>query len=137
MCLQCLTKAKTIHKNVLPGFSLMQSTVKTDEWPLGWYALVEMNDPSFVFPGPVLPDTTDGLSDEALNAMDGFPAGYDEFCASADVLGEKLVSDPVSGYRLVRACMEAGYQMTDGHIHYWLLHHIATKVGVASESSAS
>jgi hypothetical protein len=137
MCLQCITKSKVIQKDVLPGFTLRQSTVDHEEWPLGWYGLVEMNDPTFVFPGPLLPDTTEGHSDEELNDLPDFPAGYNEFCAAADVLAEKLVGDPMSGYRLVDACMQVGYKMDDGHVHYWLMNFLAKKVGVSTESSAS
>ena len=137
MCLQCDTKAVIVQQDILPGFSLYQAQVDAADWPKGWYGLVECNDPTFVFAGPLLSDPTFGMSDEALNALKDFPAGYDEFCAAADAVGEKLVGCPMAGYSLVRACMEVGYRRTDGHVHYWLLHHLATKVGVPTEPSAS
>lgn len=138
MCLQCDTNAVVIMQDVLPGFSLYQAQTDAPEWPKGWFGLVECGDPTVVFPGPLLADPTFGMSDEQLDAMPDFPAGYNAFTQGADAIGEKLVLPALAGYHLTKACIEQGYSNLDhGHLHYWLLHYLANKVGAQSESSAS
>ena len=138
MCLQCTTQAVAVLEDVLPGFSLYQAQIDAPEWPAGWYGLVECNDPTIVFPGPLLADPTFGMSDEQLDALKDFPEGYDAFTQAADVLGEKLVLPALAGYHITKACMALGYSNAEhGHLHYWLLQHLATKVGTQTQRSAS
>lgn len=138
MCEQCITQAITVQEDVIPGFTLMQSKLGSAEWPEGWYGLVEMNDPTIVFPGPLLKDPTAGMSDEQLDALPDFPEGYNEFTQAADKLAEKLVLPAMDGFRLVTACKSLGYSDVEhGFLHYWLLQHLANKVSVKSEISTS
>jgi hypothetical protein len=138
MCLQCITEATIVKDDILPGFSLKQSQRDHPEWPKGAFGLVEQNDPTIVFAGPLLKDPTRGMSDDELNALPGMPEGTVEFDAAADLLGEQLVLDAVTGHRLVEACIARGYRPTeDGFLHYWLLQYMATQVEVNSEISAS
>ncbi|WP_157644021.1 hypothetical protein [Burkholderia ubonensis] len=133
-----MTNAIIIKKNVLPGFDLMQSQQDAQGWPKGAYGLVEINDPTVVFPGPLLKDPTAGMSDDELNALPEMPAGSDEFDQAAEALGEKLILEAVTGHRLVQACIERGYKPTeDGFLHFWLLQYLATQVDIQSEPSAS
>lgn len=129
MCLQCSADAVKIKGDILPGFSLYQAQTDTKEWPKGWYGLVEGNDPTVVFKGPLLTDSTAGMSDEVLDAMAEFPAGYEEYTEAADQLGERLVLDAYDGYRLVSACIQVGFRPNDhGFIHYWLMDFMAQRV---------
>lgn len=138
MCLQCITKAVIVQQDILPGFSLYQAQVDSPEWPKGWYGLVECNDPTVVFPGPLLADPTFGMPDDQLNALPAFPDGYDEFIETADTLGEKLVLPAMAGYRIIQASMQLGYSDVDhGFLQFWLMHHLAIKVGPQPEISAS
>ncbi|KVP75431.1 hypothetical protein WJ96_06895 [Burkholderia ubonensis] len=86
-----MTNAIIIKKNVLPGFDLMQSQQDAHGWPKGAYGLVEINDPTVIFPGPLLKDPTAGMSDDELNALPELPAGSAEFDQAAEALGEKLI----------------------------------------------
>jgi hypothetical protein len=138
MCLQCTTQAVTVHPDIIPGFTLMQSKVDSKEWPAGWYGLVESNDPSIVFPGPLLKDPTFGMTDDQLNALPVFPPGYQEFTDAADVLGEHLVLPARDGYCLFAACKSVGYSDAEhGFVHYWLLQHMATAVESNPQPSES
>ncbi|WP_157657656.1 hypothetical protein [Burkholderia ubonensis] len=129
MCLQCLTDAITIKENVLPGFTLMLSQKDAEGWPKGAYGLVELNDPTVVFAGPLLKDPTAGMSDNELNALRAEPEDNDEFFRAADELGTHLILDAVIGHRLVQACVACGFSTQDsGHLRYWLMHHLATQV---------
>lgn len=136
MCLQCTTNAIAVVPDVLPGFSLYQAQVGAPAWPEGWYGLVECNDPTLVFPGPLLIDPTASMTDAQLNALPEFPPGYQKFTEAADALGEHLMLPPTDGYRLTAACMAQGYDnKRDGHLHYWLLQYLAGKVGPETETS--
>jgi hypothetical protein len=138
MCLQCTTEAVKILEDVLPGFHLYQAKVDAPEWPAGWYGLVECNDPTIVFPGPLLTDPTFGLSDEQLSAMKDFPDGYDAFTQAADALGEKLVLPALAGYHIIKASMQLGYSDAEhGYLQFWLMHHLASKVAANTPPSAS
>ncbi len=127
MCLQCSTAAETLAKNVLPGFSLMRATQSTEGWQAGQYGLVEMNDPLVVFDGPLLRDPSEGLSDEAINALseDAF-AEVERFLEAGGALNQQLKVDPVAGYRLTAACMQHGYDPVEGgFLGFWLMNHLA------------
>lgn len=133
MCLQCAAKAVVVKANILPGFSLMQSTFDTPQWPLGHYGLVESNDPTFVFAGPLLTDPTFAFSDTDLESSgyyDGyFDAKIEAFNEASEVLAEALKSSPLDGYRLVFACVQQGYALDDGPaLHFWLMQHLGESV---------
>ncbi|MBC8737358.1 hypothetical protein F6X40_11140 [Paraburkholderia sp. UCT31] len=108
------------------------------EWKAGQYGLVEMNDPTIVFDGPLAADPGRGMSDDELNALfdqpgeDGqcFRSLDDAYTEAAERLQPALELDAVTGYRLVKACVEVGYRPgEDGFLHYWLMHRMATIVG--------
>lgn len=129
MCLQCLTNAILVVKDILPGFNLMQSQQDAEGWPKGAYGLVETNDPTVVFRGPLLKNPMEGLSDDALDNLARMPDGYEEFITAAEELGQNLILDAVTGYWLVRGCMAKGYSREEhGFLHYWLLHYLAKQV---------
>ncbi len=131
MCLQCLTEATVVKEAVLPGFTLMQAQADNPLWPKGWYALVESNDPTIVFEGPLLLDPTAGLTEDDLDWQPALPDGYEEYDAGAQKMEPMLKCDPVTGFRLVQACMQEGFETTaHGSLAYWLLNHLAVQSGV-------
>jgi len=127
MCMQCLAESTLIKKDALPGYNLARATVDADGWPAGYYALIESNDPVFVFAGPLIADPTAGMSDEAIDALEDMPAGYDAFMKAAAEMGTHLKLDALVAYRLVHTCIdELGYAPeTDGAFHFWLLNYLA------------
>ncbi|MBK3780432.1 hypothetical protein G3A43_09355 [Paraburkholderia aspalathi] len=132
MCEQCLTQATMVVKDVIPGFSLMRATQDGDSWKSGWYGLVEINDPTVVFEGPLLRDLSEGMTDEQINALsDDENINLEAFILAGEKFGEALQLDPCSGYRLVVACMAAGFKpQEDGALEFWLLKHLAKKAGI-------
>jgi hypothetical protein len=122
-----LAQSTLIKENALPGYNLVRATVDADGWPAGYYALIEVNDPVFVFAGPIIADPTAGMSDEAINALDEMPAGYDAFMKAGEEMSTHLKLDARVGYRLVKTCVdELGYSPeTDGVFHFWLLQYLA------------
>ncbi len=135
MCMQCTTAAEMLAKDVLPGFSLMRAARSTEGWKAGQYGLVEMNDPSVVFDGPLLRDPSEGLSDDDINALpeDAF-ARVERFLEAGGALNKGLKTDPVTGYRLTAACMQHGYDPVEGgFLGFWLMNHLAKALERASE----
>lgn len=127
MCLQCLSHAKLVKQNVLPGFSLMQATADTPEWPAGHFGLVQVNDPMVVFPGPLLVDPAKGMDEDELDAMPEWPEGCDEFMDAAQGLEQQLKVNALDGYALVTACTQVGYKPgSDGLLGFWLLDYLAS-----------
>ncbi|MBU9199964.1 hypothetical protein KTD31_00925 [Burkholderia multivorans] len=133
MCEQCIAEAVMVVENVIPGFHLMQAARGSRHWKKGWYGLVESNDPTLVFEGPLLPDPTHGWSDDAINAMSPeVQARLGRYDASVELLEDALVVDARTGYRIVTACIEAGYNpKEDGFLHYWLMNYMATRASAA------
>ncbi|MEX3984092.1 hypothetical protein AB4Y45_34625 [Paraburkholderia sp. EG287A] len=119
-----------VVENVVPGFNLMLAAGGSEHWPKGWYGLVEQNDPSLVFEGPLLQDPTWGWTDDAINAMSPeTDVEQERFFAIVEKFEDALKLDAMTGYRLVSACMQAGFlPREDGALQYWLMHRMATKV---------
>ena len=134
MCLQCTAQSVKIVEDVIPGYSLCLATVDTDEWKAGQYGLVESNDPTVIFDGPLERDTTAGMTDDEINALpDEQNSMLDAFLTAGERFEEQLEMDPNSGYRLVCACIEAGYRpKEDGRVAHWLMHHMATKAAAVA-----
>lgn len=112
MCLQCPAEAQTLVADILPGYSLMVARKDTPKWPQGYYGLVRQNDPDFVWPGPLLADPLEDLSDEEIDALpedDPRFQASDRFHKYTDQIESAFISDPLTGYAFVSACMAAGY----------------------------
>lgn len=130
MCEQCLTAAEPISRTALPGITVMQARKGIDTWPEGWYGFVDCNDPFLVFEGPLVANALAEIADEDWDALTAEQeAAYENFHQAALRLGKSLETLPaMTGYFVVKACMDAGYQPEKhGHaIEYWLMHHLAT-----------
>lgn len=135
MCLQCIANAKVIKQDVLPGFSLMQATAEAEGWKKDSFGLVECNDPTFVFDGPLVLDPTAGMTEDDLDWQPEMPDGYEEYEAGAQRLEAALKCDPVTGHRLVQACMQVGYHPKEhGILGYWLLNYLAVSAGIKAST---
>lgn len=93
----------------------------------GEYGLIWINDASYVWAEKPEPDPTwesehdaDGNLIDAEDVKDYDGAAYEEWAKKVLKFEECLVSDPWEGYKLVRACKEAGYLEADGRLSYWL-----------------
>lgn len=121
MCEQC-SAATITYGEIVPGFWLVRATQQGNTMVLGDWGLVESNDPHFVWQGDIVPDPTEGLSDEDLETMtpeqeQAEKLFYDNFEAI------RFMDLPVSaGWRLVQAGIQAGYQPEKiaGDFPYWL-----------------
>ena len=132
MCEQCVTDASMVVPDIIPGFSLMRANKDGQHWKNGWYGLVESNDPSIVFEGPLLRDETAGMADDEINALLGDEnIVLDAFLTAGEKFGEALELDAYTGYRLVAACIKEGFNpKEDGAVQFWLMHHMAIKAGM-------
>lgn len=119
MCLQCLTKARSVKKNVIPGYTLMRSTVDHKDWHAGDYGLVVCNDPDFVFKGKPTPDPSRGKNlDKDKKAFER----WKKWSSQVEAVMENFLCPPERGYRLYKACLKTGYRPhRDGYnMLYWL-----------------
>ena len=136
MCLQCETKARTIVKEVLPGYSLMKSMVDHPDWPIGHYGLVRSDDPDFVWEGKPLIDPLFRMTRAQIKKVLGkdrdrfgkILTDYKGFCALASSMEKKFAVDPYIGYLLVKGCFKVGFRESDGRFMFWLCHHMATRM---------
>lgn len=129
MCLQCETDAVSLKDDILPGFYFVQARKHHEDWPAGWYGLVECNDPAFIWEKKPLPEPkkeTDGGVDEWMKWFDNVVSPtYDSFLESG--------SDILAYFRLVKACKKVGYdEEKDGfNIMCWLVNHLSKYAEVA------
>ena len=105
MCEQCLTWPVSFGQP-LEGFTLMRARRQGNDWRKGYWGLVECNDPTFMWKSTPIPLSEDDM-----------PYGYPDEFATA------LICDPNSGYRLVAACMEKGYNQTTS-LYSWLFDYL-------------
>lgn len=111
MCLQCCAEAVFVG-DLMPGWALMRSTKDHEDWPIGQFGLIQINNPAFVFPGPLVRNPPDGAPPPEVARF------YDAIHALEDV----LVTDPVTGWELVEAARGVGYDRSrDGRFAVWLM----------------
>jgi len=131
MCLQCSAKAKTIIKDIIPGYDLMKSTKDCDEWPKGYYGLICNNDPDFIWKDkPILDPTFDITELEKFEDDNIIWKKCDEFFEVVESIEPHFECDPLSGYNLIKACKKAGWdeEKHGFRILCWLTHHMATEM---------
>lgn len=133
MCLQCVTEAEVLVKNILPGYSLMIAKVGHKEWPKGSYGLVRCDDPDYVWKGRPIIDSFEGMSDKEINALsdDSLEVRQNnKFFKLVEKLEPQFKNSPELGYDLYRACKKAGYsEIKHGRrLLSWLVNHMALKM---------
>ena len=109
-----MTKAKTIRRNILPGgYILMKSMVDHPEWPVGYYGLVQCNDPDFVWKEKPLRDPTIGKNldkdEKAYKASNKYIreiASMEKSFLNTNPRGRDLRTY----YLFYKACLRAGYR---------------------------
>lgn len=131
MCEQCSAKTKT-YGEVLPHWWLVQATQDGNMMKAGDFGLVVCNDPDYIWPADMPPrkDPSFGMSDEEFDNMpDEVGQEWDDFMEYIEKLGKRLDSDPLTGYSLVTAAKEAGWDRNkNGFLEGWLSHRMAVVV---------
>lgn len=130
MCLQCCTNAVD-YGEVLPGWGLYRAQKDDQEidpvWPKDHWGLIQCNDPDFVWEVTPELDPSFGKTDDQINAET--PEEWEASEAWLKKVAEfsnDLISDPKTGYQLVAAAVEAGYDLeTDGRFEAWFFHRMA------------
>ena len=133
MCLQCSTQATLMVEKILPGWQLYQAMVTAERWPAGWYGLVQSNDPALVFPAEGLcSDPCANMTDVEIDALSlDSPEwrGYQAHSAYVRTHFTLFKMTPKTAWRLVQACIQAGYKPEeDGDVEWWLIDYIARKL---------
>lgn len=141
MCMCCSAKARTIKKDVLPGYNLLVATEDVEGsqsdrivkhrdgiglvWPKGWYALQTYNDPDLIWEPKVWPDPLKGLN---ANTHPKEYKLWEKWAEDVEKMEQALVLPAETGYELVKACYKAGYRKRNGRLAYWLFDHIARQL---------
>lgn len=133
MCLQCLTKAKIIVQDVLPGYGLVKAMVGHDDWPKGFYGLVRCNDPDFIWEGRPLIDPLFNMPGKQINSLQKnsrLLRQNRDFFDLVEKMEPQFEVSPESGYFLYKACKKDGYnEKKHGYrLLCWLVHHMALKM---------
>lgn len=127
MCLQC-SVASVSFGEILPGWYLQRATrddeLGDDTWPKDWWALVEVNDPTFVF------ETTPELDPTHSVAYSDFTEEQNKslelWCRKARKFQNELIGPPKDGHRLIEAAKQAGWdRKKDPNFAEWLFHRMA------------
>ena len=102
----------------------MQAKKDHPDWPVGWFGVVEINDPTFVFQGPPVCDPYFGRDDDDEEVEDeAFLLCLDE------VIEAGCKASVFEAYRLVEACVRVGFDPEEGGFEAWLVH----KMGLVFE----
>lgn len=138
MCDSCLAEALH-YGEVLPDWYLERATKDGVYFKAGWWGLVWMNEPSFVF--TVTPEVTpreceneDDPDYEALN--DALSDWLDKFESSVVCLREQMHDSLpfLDYYRLVQAGINKGYDPENhGSFQLWLVNHVAQYIAANPE----
>jgi len=125
MCLCCATKAKTIKKNILPGYNLLKGVIDHPDWPKDFYALQQRDDPDFIWEFKVTPEPKGNFNRNKAAYL-----RWAKWAKETEVMEKSFQSDPRTGYDLYKASLKAGYRpKRDGfRFVYWLRNHLAQKL---------
>lgn len=95
MCEQCMINPHYFGQPI-PGYTLIRARRASRETQLGQYGLVQCNDPTFTFSFNfhLMPETRE----------------WDEQVAG---LWKQFDCHPVTGFELITACIQAGYNVPD------------------------
>jgi hypothetical protein len=124
-----------LYENILPGYFLVKGTVEVkDEWPKGWYGLVQCNDPDFIWEEKMTPDPLYGMTDEKFN--DCSEKTWEKSKKWMKILGSieedfrEYQADPMTSYQFVSACIKAGYKpKRDGfNVMSWFVNYVGQKM---------
>jgi len=143
MCMCCSAKARTIKKDILPGYDLVIATVDvvaysselsvmTREgvglsWPKGWYALQRWNDPDIIFEHKPAPDPLQ-LGKLSANTHPKEFEAWKKWAENAEITEKSLTLPAYVGYLFVRACKKAGYRNRDGRLSFWLVDYLGRQL---------
>ena len=123
-----------VKKDILPGYFLVKGTVEVkDEWPKGWYGLVQYNDPDFIWEERMTPDPYHGLTGKQIN--NGSKKLHEKYRRWLEMLNSieddfcECQVRPWTSYQFVSACMKAGYRpKRDGfNVMYWFVNYVGQK----------
>jgi hypothetical protein len=121
-----------VKEQILPGYFLVMATKEIEEWPKGWYGLVQCNDPDFVWKGRPRPLHLYNLSDKEIKAIPikTLKKWNKEEYKFIDEIEDQFVTDPMKGYQLVAACKKAGYNPKKHgyNVLMWLMDYMGRKL---------
>ena len=133
MCEQCTTAAISFGEP-LPGWYLKRARRDGNDWKKGEWGLIRSNDPTFKWSLTPTPSPMWGMTDEEeeawFEAVDKTSPEYHRgikliLSKEFDEYEDQFMCDPRTGYMLITAAMERGYDPhASGHIAHWLFDYL-------------
>lgn len=129
MCEQCSAATKT-YGEVVPHWWLIQATKDGNMMKTNDFGLVWINDPDYVWPGDLVPskDPAYEFTDEQFDNMTTEEGDkWEDWLENVEKLEKHFKSDPGTGFDLVTACNDAGYdpEKHGYRLMSWLSHRMA------------
>lgn len=125
MCEQCIVKADS-YLTPIPGWSLIRATVDGSLMKAGDWGLVQANDPTYVWGVAPWPEPPEDANQNIL----------DQWFDDAENFGKCLVGEyPETGYRLIKACIEVGYDIDKQSVHFWLFDYLGKYISTRTPFS--
>lgn len=131
MCDACFANETILIESIIPGFTLTKYSKDYGQIKAGSMGLVEINEPTFMWPKELIViDPLFGINENEISEDDPRWIGCSGFYHAAHEFSVCLTCHPMAGYRLVNACMEAGYNIEEhGYsVSFWLLGYIASRL---------
>lgn len=113
MCEQCM--AETESWDILPGIALVRATADGSYMKKGQWGLVICNDPFCIWDKIPIPDYSRGLTEEDDEKYwDSQPESvWTNLLETVRDIEKALHICPRTGYELIKACIEKGYNIKD------------------------
>jgi hypothetical protein len=124
MCDSCVAETIDIGE-VLPHWYLVQATKKSDLMDPGDYGLIWMNDASYVWAVKPELDPAWEADHEERDTTPEENAAFQLWFDKVTEFEDCLDGPPLVGYKLVKACYDAGYTASDGRLAVWLFDRLA------------
>lgn len=135
MCLQC-NSLPVYFGEPLPGWTLVRARAHDEDWPIGWWGLLRINDPDFVWEMTPVATPTFGMSEKqeddfldraqwgGVSQTEADADGWLEWPAGRAFVDAFVSTDPETGYELVAAGIKMGFVPGKWHFAVWLFEYL-------------
>ena len=135
MCQQCLS-LPVYFGEPLPGWTLARARAHDEDWPIGWWGLLRINDPDFIWELTPTPSPTWGMSDDeeekyweraewgGVPQSDADRVNWYDWPAGEAFREAFASARPETGYALIAAAITVGFPYDEMSFAPWLLDYL-------------
>lgn len=134
MCEMCLADAEYVGE-VVPGWYLSVARQDGGGMRTGDYGLTRCNGPEIIIPAALRPiaDPLFGLSDEQVDILSDEEfeqKNYPFTSRMVEIVKECLWLQPSAGHELFEACVQAGFDYSQGGMEAFLVHKMGETIAL-------